>query len=450
MRLYSGGGKRQLSRQSSPRRRGGKHLQPAPRGRLRRGVGALAACGAALMMATVSAGGPDALLAEDLPAQTLSPAEHIQETAEPQTRFVLSFAGDCTLGAEHDSWNRSGNFPDVVGTDYAYPFSGVLSLFGADDFTFVNLEGVLTDYHVPAQKTYRFRGPPEYAQILTEGSVEAVTLANNHTLDYGTQGLADTRQALEDAGIAACGDCETLLVTTDSGLRIGIYAAYHLDRTRIRSGIEDLQQQGAEVIVAAFHSGTEGSYQPTAAQESLFRYAADCGAHIVYNSHPHVLGPMEFDGEHLILSSMGNFCFGGNRNPTDKDTAVVQVTVERTESGIELTEVTAIPCSVTSTPGCNDYRPSLCEADGTAAGRIARKLAGTYRAPAAAQTDQPQTAPSAVTGSETSAAAPSQTEPEMNAGAGEQSVPPASEAPQDTPGSQEPEWVFLDNGTGMG
>ena len=210
------------------------------------------------------------------------------------------------------------------------------------------------------------------------------------------------------------------------------------------AGLED-----AEVIVAAFHSGTEGAYQPTAAQESLFRYAADCGAHIVYNSHPHVLGPMEFDGEHLILSSMGNFCFGGNRNPTDKDTAVVQVTVERTGSGIELTEVTAIPCSVTSTPGRNDYRPSLCEAESTAAERIARKLAGTYQAPAA-QTSRPETAPPADTGSETAAAAPSQTTPQTDIGTEMQPAVPAPEAGQEVSGTQEPEWVFLDNGAGIG
>lgn len=65
-------------------------------------------------------------------------------------------------------------------------------LFAGDDFTFVNLECALTDADTPADKTYRFRGLPAYGQILTEGSVEGVTLANNHSLDYGTEGLADT------------------------------------------------------------------------------------------------------------------------------------------------------------------------------------------------------------------------------------------------------------------
>lgn len=108
--------------------------------------------------------------------------ETSQETApeaeeqDPQAdRFVLSFAGDCTLGAEHDTWNRPGNFPDVVGDDYAYPLAGVKYLFAGDDFTFVNLECALTDADTPADKTYRFRGLPAYGQILTEGSVEGVT-----------------------------------------------------------------------------------------------------------------------------------------------------------------------------------------------------------------------------------------------------------------------------------
>lgn len=124
------------------------------------------------------------------------------EEPDPQAdRFVLSFAGDCTLGAEHDTWNRLGNFPDVVGDDYAYPLAGVKHVFAEDDFTFVNLECALTDADTPADKTYRFRGLPAYGQILTEGSVEGVTLANNHSLDYGAEGLADTRQVLAELGI---------------------------------------------------------------------------------------------------------------------------------------------------------------------------------------------------------------------------------------------------------
>ena len=329
MRVYSGGGRR-VAAGAGQRRpaRGGKRLQSAKKRRRAPKI-LLTAAGVTLVACLVlvrGAGLPEKVFGEEPKEQELIPLTEARPAeSEPigaqreEGHFLLSFAGDCTLGTEHGSWGKSGTFPEVVGENYAYPFAGVQSLFAQDDFTFVNLEGALTSHTVPAEKQYRFRGPTAYGAILTEGSVEAVTLANNHTLDYGKTGLQETRQVLKDLGVAAGGDGETFLYTTSQGLKIGVYTAYHFGKPQIRQSIETLQSQGAEIIVAAFHSGAEGSYTPTARQKDMFRYAADCGAHIVYNSHPHVLQPMERYGDSVILYSLGNFSFGGNRNPSDKE-----------------------------------------------------------------------------------------------------------------------------------
>lgn len=406
MRVYSGGGRR-VAAGAGQRRpaRGGKRLQSAKKRRRAPKI-LLTAAGVTLVACLVlvrGAGLPEKVFGEEPKEQELIPLTEARPAeSEPigaqreEGHFLLSFAGDCTLGTEHGSWGKSGTFPEVVGEDYAYPFAGVQSLFAQDDFTFVNLEGALTSHTVPAEKQYRFRGPTAYGTILTEGSVEAVTLANNHTLDYGKTGLQETRQVLKDLGVAAGGDGETFLYTTSQGLKIGVYTAYHFGKPQIRQSIETLQSQGAEIIVAAFHSGAEGSYTPTARQKDMFRYAADCGAHIVYNSHPHVLQPMERYGDSVILYSLGNFSFGGNRNPSDKDTVVIQVEVERQADGsMALSQVLAHPCSVSSRVDRNDYQPTLCRADSTQARRVEQKLAGTYRPPAPASVPEekaPQTA----------------------------------------------------------
>lgn len=402
MRLYSGSGRRLSGKKGGKRLAGGgKRLRSKGMGLAPVAGMLVVACGLGGLLWCVQAGFPtrpaqqssedsDSLF---YPLHLSVPVQEEEEDSQeappeaeepdPQAdRFVLSFAGDCTLGAEHATWNRPGNFPDVVGDDYAYPLAGVKYLFAGDDFTFVNLECALTDAGTPADKTYRFRGLPAYGQILTEGSVEGVTLANNHSLDYGTEGLADTRQVLAELGIAAGGDGETFLYTTDRGLKVGVYTAYHLGRAQIQKGITSLREAGAEVVIAAFHSGTESSYTPTENQKSLFRYAIDCGADIVYNAHPHVLQPMESYHDGVIFYSLGNFCFGGNRNPSDKDTAVIQVTVERTEEGtVRLAEVDAIPCSVSSRSDRNDYQPTPYAEGSAGADRVERKLAGTYRKP---------------------------------------------------------------------
>lgn len=407
MRVYSGGGRRVAGGTGEKRpARGGKRLQSAAKRHSAVPKLLLTAAGVALAVCLVLARGiglPGQTSGEAPKEQPLIPLTGARpvdaEGTQPQREeghFLLSFAGDCTLGTEHGSWGKSGTFPEVVGEDYAYPFAGVRGLFARDDFTFVNLEGALTSHTVPAEKQYRFRGPTAYGAILTEGSVEAVTLANNHTLDYGRTGLQETRQVLKDLGVAAGGDGETFLYTTPRGLKIGVYTAYHFGKPQIRQSIEALQNQGAEVIVAAFHSGAEGSYAPTPRQRELFRYAADCGAHIVYNSHPHVLQPMERYGDSVIFYSLGNFSFGGNRNPSDKDSAVIQVEVERQADGsVVLSQVLVHPCSVSSRVDRNDYQPTLCQADSTQARRVEQKLAGTYRPPAPVsepEEEMPQTA----------------------------------------------------------
>lgn len=406
MRLYSGGGKRLAG--TSGGSKGGKRLS---RGKQSRHGWVAAAMGTIALLAVFGAlwtngffqPAPSGSLTPetkpDTPDAEVIPLTQVEQTQEetsalPDNHFLLSFAGDCTLGVEHASWGKSGTFPEVVGDDYAYPLSGVKDLFSQDDFTFVNLECALTSYTVPAEKEYRFRGLPAYGQILTEGSVEAVTLANNHSLDYGKTGLSETRQVLDDLDIASGGDGETFLYTTSRGLKVGVYTAYHFGRAEIKKAISTLQKQGAEVIVAAFHAGVESSYVPSDRQRDLFRYAAECGAHIVYNSHPHVLQPMEQWGESVILYSMGNFCFGGNRNPSDKDTAIVQVEVERQEDGtIRVCGTRVHPCSVSSRTDRNDYQPTLLSPDSAAAARVEQKLAGTYQPP---HSSQPETTQSPV------------------------------------------------------
>ena len=411
MSLYSGGGKRLAGGRP---RRGGKRL--ARRGGRRAKARRMHAAPLLLCTMVLAVGIWYWLGARKTPAPQNNDTDSLvsvplsnigTQLTEPEAsapeqdsnRFLLSFAGDCTLGVEHASWGKSGTFPEVVGTDYGYPFSGVRNLFEADDFTFVNLECALTTYNTPAEKEYRFRGLPAYGQILKRGSVEAVTLANNHSLDYGQTGLADTRRTLEALSIAAGGDKETFLYTTERGLRIGVYTAYHIGKAEIRSAVASLREQGAQIIIAAFHMGTEGSYTPTPWQQEVCRYAADCGADIVYNSHPHVLQPVEQWGDSLIFYSMGNFCFGGNRNPSDKDTAVIQVAVEVDENGTaHLDGMTVYPCRVSSRSDRNDYCPTPYPPDSAEAKRVASKLDGTYQPPVKApQTDDQTEEAAAVT-----------------------------------------------------
>ena len=298
-------------------------------------------------------------------------------TVSDTKTITVSTLGDCTLGtdANFSTANSFNPYDEANGHDYF--FKNVKSILEEDDVTFANLEGTFTTSNDRQDKQYAFKGDPDYTEILTDGSVEVVTLANNHSGDYGEQGLADTETALEEAGIDYCiGD--TITVKEVNGVKIafiGIFVNYGTDdsENQLRSDIENAKKQGAELIITAFHWGSEKATQPDETQQSLAHIAIDCGADLVVGHHPHVLQGIEKYNGKYIAYSLGNFCFGGNSNPSDMDTMIFRQTFTISGDGAaEDDDVTVIPCSISSDQGYNNYQPT--PAEGEAAASIIARL----------------------------------------------------------------------------
>ena len=300
-----------------------------------------------------------------------APSEVPEETPEPEPKtYVISMIGDCTLAAQ-----RGMNHFDSIVADKGleWPFSGTVDILSADDFTLANLECSLSDDHLRSSATFSFLGKSEYAQILSLGSVEAVTNGNNHTQDFGAQGEADTRAAVEAASIGYIGAGESQIFTTESGLKIGVYCPgwHNCTLAGVEQEIPALREAGADVIIYAPHWGQEGKYHPNAEQELV--------ALIVCGTHPHVLQRTESYNGGMICYSLGNFSFGGNTSPRDRDSAIVQVTITQQPDGTcAVTGVTLIPCCLSSTEGVNDYRPTPYAEDDEGYVRASSKLDGSY------------------------------------------------------------------------
>ena len=322
---------------------------------------------------TVSATEPE----ETEPVETVPPY-----TGPGGESYVLTFAGDCTLGCNlNHAYNGYGFFKTVNG-DAEYPFANVKTFFENDDYTFVNLEGPLCVGGNPAVKEHVFRGDPSFVEMLTGNSVEFASLANNHSQDYGNIGYAETKDNLTNAGIAFVERDETTIVTTDSGLTIGIYGSvyYLMDADVIAQEISKLKRTGVDIVIFAPHWGSENSYVTTDEQVTLAHVAIDAGADIVYGTHPHVLQPIEEYNGGIILYSLGNFCFGGNIYPKDFDTALIQLEIVREADGsVSLGETTIIPACISSLPDRNDYQPTLYEEGSEGYERVLQKLSGTFR-----------------------------------------------------------------------
>ena len=325
-------------------------------------------------------GSPAAESETTIPAASLAteePTAAPTETEPQEERFLLTFAGDCTFGSNPKNRYALYSFENTIGEDWSYPFANVLSYFERDDCTMVNLEGTLTETGHRIPKAFNFKGSPEYVNILTENSVEAVSLANNHTMDYGKEGYENTVATLNAAGIPFAQTNEATVFTTESGLTVGIYGTvyYSMDVEDMVAEITAMKEDGVDLIIFAPHWGAEDYYKPNNVQEDAAHAAIDAGALIVWGSHPHVLQPVETYNGGIIYYSMANFSFGGNLYPHDYDTVLIQQEVIRhPDRTVTLGETTIVPCSVTSEKGHNNFQPTPCEEGSVQYERVMKKL----------------------------------------------------------------------------
>ena len=294
------------------------------------------------------------------------------------TTITISSMGDCTLGTD-ESFDQSTSFNayyNEYGADYF--FKNVRSILEADDLSVVNFEGTLTEETSRADKTFAFKGPAKYTDILTGSSVEAANIANNHSKDYGTKSQEDTIKNLSNAGIATFG-YENVVVVDVKGIKVGLTGIYELAEheqkaTQIKENIQALKDAGAQIIIVNFHWGIEKEYTPNATQKKLAHLAIDEGADLVIGHHPHVLEGIEKYNGKYIAYSLGNFCFGGNKNPSDKDTMIFQQTFTIDTDGkvADDDSINIIPCSLSSSSNKNDYCPTPLEGD--EAERVRQKI----------------------------------------------------------------------------
>ena len=293
--------------------------------------------------------------------------------------LTLSVVGDCTLGTDETfDYDTSLNaYYENYGS--AYFLQNVKSIFSQDDLTIANFEGTLTESDAREDKTFAFKGPASFTSILTDGSVEAVNTANNHSHDYGDQSYEDTMTALDAAGIVHFGYDETAVMDV-KGIKVEMVGIYelkdHLEREQqLKDNIAKVKADGAQLIVVIFHWGNETETVPDSNQTTLGRLAIDEGADLVCGHHPHVLQGIEtYKGKNIIYS-LGNFCFGGNSSPSDMDTMIYQQTFTITSEGVQADNVTnVIPCSISSAAyeGYNNYQPTPAEGDEAA--RILAKI----------------------------------------------------------------------------
>jgi len=298
-----------------------------------------------------------------------SPTPETTPAPEPEViELTISAAGDVSLGILQIH-GYAGTFREMYDQQGpAYFLQNVKSVFEEDDMTIVNFEGVLTESTDLVEKQYNIKGDPAYIEVLPLGSVEAVSFGNNHRMDYGRQGSDDTVALFEENGISYAYD-DNIGIYETKGLRIGFVSVnevYDGEAVEfwLEEGIRKLQEDEVNLIITCCHWGIERDDYPEEYQKKLGKKCIDWGADLVLGCHPHVLQDIEVYNGKFIVYSMGNFCFGGNRNPKDKETMIFRQTFTFID-GVKQEDRQAriIPCLISSVMSRNDYCPTPAEGD---------------------------------------------------------------------------------------
>lgn len=220
----------------------------------------------------------------------------------------------------------------------------------AADFAMVNLETAVTGRGSPQPKTYHFRAPTSAYTAIQAAGIDAVSIANNHTLDYGQTGLIDTLESAAAAKMPVIGAGRNIVeayepyVTTVKGVRVGVLALSQVHElseqwkpTATRPGIAMAFDLGlsvaavkkaramADLVIVYLHWGTEGSNCPNGEQKNAARALAEAGAQVIIGTHAHVPQGDGFIGSAYIHYGLGNFLWYGPSKSTD--TGLLSVTV---------------------------------------------------------------------------------------------------------------------------
>lgn len=283
---------------------------------------------------------------------------------QEEKEFTLSAAGDCTFASDIKQPASVNFFSMYNKKSPDYFLKKVQSVFAKDDLTIVNFEGTLSNAGKRVDKKWAFRGRPEFVKILQKGSVEAVSFSNNHTRDYGEKSHADTMDILKKGSIAFSTETKTAIRQVN-GIRVGLVSVSSIEpvgapESQLRNGMKEIKKKNPEVILVSMHSGIEYTQEIQPVQKRLSRVAINLGADLVIGHHPHTIQGIDKYKGCYIIYSLGNFCFGGNTNPPDKDTMIFQQTFVVKNGKLEKKKnARVIPCRLSGQDGINNYQPVI-------------------------------------------------------------------------------------------
>lgn len=256
----------------------------------------------------------------------------VLDTLPPAKLISVIGVGDMMLGTHYPS---ESYLPPNDGKDL---LAEVTSILQDADITFGNLEGAILDQggtpktcRNPAA-CYVFRSPERYVQHFVKAGFDVLSIANNHSGDFGPVGRAKTKEVLKKAGIQFAGltGTDEIAIFERDGIKYGFCAfspnsgTCDLRNLKYASDLVSRLEMETDIVIVSFHGGAEGESNQRVPRKSetyfgenrgdVYRFAhtvIDAGADIVFGHGPHVTRALELYKDRFVIYSLGNFCTYG-------------------------------------------------------------------------------------------------------------------------------------------
>lgn len=245
------------------------------------------------------------------------------------------------------------------GARYPFEGEGIRPLLAGADIAFGNLECPISTGGVRQDKGIEFRADPAVVEGLTYADFDILSLANNHTGDYGDAALLDTLAYLDEAGILVVGAGETvtlahrLQIIESNGVRVGFLAYNEIpprwfaakgdspgsafaDLDALREAVSQARGR-ADVVIVSYHWGTEYTPYPTSSQRAIARALSEAGADLVIGHHPHVVQGVGYYPSTFVAFSLGNFVFDQEFSDETQEGLILRSLLD--QSGVKTVEL---------------------------------------------------------------------------------------------------------------
>jgi len=235
-----------------------------------------------------------------------------------------------SFGAAGDILLDRGTRANILRHGVDFPFEEVAGLIRGFDLAYANLESPVSSRGRSTGKLYCFRGDTNFFTGVQNAGFDIISIANNHTIDWGQTAFFDTKDIIEDRGLipvgfSSAGAAPAPVIVEKNGLRFAFFAAVgfplrgvvwplslsgpcQADSAALADAVRKIRPD-VDFVVVGMHWGEEYVYRPMAENVRWAHLLVDAGADLIIGSHPHILQSIEVYKDRLILYSLGNFVY---------------------------------------------------------------------------------------------------------------------------------------------